>query len=229
MGNVETGMMTATELQQWLNTHGAALVVDGHPGALTRQAILDVFANPCAPAVNNADLVVLASRLGCTVQQLRAVAQVESGGAGFDNHGRPKMLFERHLFSRQTHGAFDTCAFSNPHGGGYDEPSWEKLAQAACKDAEAAFASASWGKFQVLGLHWSALGYPSPVELAYSTVTSEAAHYELLARYIEHNGLRDALKALSPNPETCRAFAKGYNGPSYRDFKYHTKLAEAMQ
>lgn len=221
--------MNATQLQTWLNAHGATLTVDGNPGPMTRAAIKEVFANPCAPAVTDAQIAVLAARLGCTVAQLRAVSAVESGAAGFDRHGRPKILFERHLFHRLTDGKWSPSAFSQAKGGGYAEDSWAKLQLAACKDPDAAFSACSWGKFQVLGLHWSALDYPSPIELAYSCVTGEAAHYELLARYIERNGLVGPLRALSGDPEDNRLFARGYNGPAYERFRYHIKLAEALR
>lgn len=221
--------MTAAELQEWLNAHGATLVIDGHPGRLTREAILTVFTNDRAPAVTGEDITALARRLGCSEKQLRAVSKVESGGAGFDVHGRPKILFERHLFHRMTDGKWSPASFSQPKGGGYSESSWTKLAYAACKDADAAFAACSWGKFQVLGMHWSALGYPSPIEMAYTAVTGEAAHYEMLARFIEANGLKDELQSLSTNADDNRAFARKYNGPAYERFSYHTKLARAMQ
>lgn len=38
-----------------------------------------------------------------------------------------------------------------------------------------------------------------------------------------------AARRLSPDPETCRDFAKGYNGAGYRKFAYHEKLARAMR
>ncbi|WP_337192532.1 N-acetylmuramidase domain-containing protein [Novosphingobium silvae] len=104
-----------------------------------------------------------------------------------------------------------------------------KLGLACAKNPDAAFGSCSWGKFQVLGLHWSKLRYASPYALAFSTVASEAAHYELLARYIEVFGLTDELRALSRDPDDCRAFAQGYNGPAYAVGGYHQKLARAMQ
>lgn len=228
--------MTPTEFQTWLNAHGATLVVDGQCGPATRAAIDVVFTNHCAAPVTAGDLTVLASRLGCTTKQLRAVAEVESGGGAFDPQGRPKILFERHLFDRFTAGKHSVCGWSNPKGGGYGDSSWEKLRQAACQDPVAAFAAVSWGKFQVLGAqagtpHYPGfldLGHSSPLELAYSTVTSEAAHYELLARYVEKAGLHTALASLSANEADNRAFAKGYNGGNYENFRYHTKLAREM-
>ena len=59
-------------------------------------------------------------------------------------------------------------------------------------------------------------------------MAGEEAHYELLARFIEFNGLKDELRALSSNPEDCRAFAMAYNGKSYEVNSYHTKLAKAL-
>lgn len=220
--------MTSAAFQLWLNAHGASLAVDGQCGPATRDAIRAVFANPHAPAVTDMDILVLASRLDCMTKQLKAVSIVESGGKAFDDQGRPKILFERHYFWRLTHGTHGITPFSNPSGGGYNESSWDKLVYAACKDVDAAFASVSWGKFQVMGAHWRALGYPSPLEMAYSCVESEAAHYEMLARFIEANGLKPALQALSANPADNVAFAKSYNGPSFKKFAYDQKLAKAM-
>lgn len=220
--------MTVAELQQWLNTHGQTVAVDGAGGPLTRGAIIAAFSNDCAPAVTDSDIALLAQRLGCTTKQIKAVARVESGGSAYDDLGRPKILFERHLFHRLTNGAHSPASFSNSQGGGYNEDSWGKLTRAACVDPDAAFAAVSWGKFQVLGTHWRALNYPSPIDLAYSTVTGEAAHYELLARFIEKNNLKPALQALSTDPVDNVAFASKYNGPAYKRFAYDTKLAAAM-
>lgn len=220
--------MTPTELQQWLGAHGQPVVVDGKPGPKTRAAILAAFTNPCAPAITGPDIDALAKRLGCTSKQLRAVAKVESGGSAFDQQGRPKILFERHLFYRHAETAHDPSPWNNPNPGGYNEDSWDKLAHAACQDVDAAFGATSWGKFQVLGMHWRGLHYSSPIELAYSTVTGEAAHYELFARYLERNNLVGALRKLSTNAADNIALAAGYNGPGFRKYSYHNKLAAAM-
>lgn len=220
--------MTSTELQKWLNSKGQNIPVDGVCGPKTRQAIKDAFVNTAAAQVTDADILVLASRLGCTVKQLKAVSIVESGGKAYDDNGRPKILYERHLFHRATDGKWSNAPYSNKVGGGYKESSWDKLTAAACLDVEAAFGSVSWGKFQVLGKHWKVLGYPSALEMAYSTVRSEAASYDMLARYIEVNNLKPALARLSTNPEDNEAFAKGYNGSQFKKFSYDTKLAKAM-
>lgn len=202
---------------------------DGVFGPISREALRSRFTNINAPAITAAEMARVATRLGCTVKQLRAVSIVESSGGGFDKDGRPEILFERHLFHRQTLGKWSPASFSQASGGGYAESSWDKLGLGCAKNPDAAFGSCSWGKFQVLGLHWSKLRYASPYALAFSTVASEAAHYELLARYIEAFGLTDELRALSRDPDDCRTFAKGYNGPAYAVGGYHQKLARAMQ
>lgn len=219
--------MTPTDLQAWLNAHGQNVVVDGI-GPASQAAIVAAFTNLKAAAVTDSQIAAFALRLGCTTKQLRAVAKVESGGSAFDSAGRPKILFERHIFHRLTDGQWDGTTFSNAAPGGYDVSSWSKLTQAAAKNPDAAFSSASWGRFQVMGAHWNALGYASPIALAYSTVGDEAGHYELLARFIEKNGLTDELRALAPVAAACRPFALKYNGPNEAKNNYAGKLAAAM-
>lgn len=216
--------MNIKELQEAIHTPA-----DGQWGPNSRTALLASFTNTKAPAASDDDIGATAVMLGCATKQLRAVAKVESAGSGFDQTGRPKILFERHIFHRLTGGKFSPASFSQGVAGGYSEDSWAKLGAACGKDVDAAFSSASWGKFQVLGTHWSKLGYASPFELAHSCVESEAAHYVLLARYVRTFGLTGAIQRLSTNPDDCRDFAAGFNGPGYRRFAYHEKLAEAMR
>jgi hypothetical protein len=203
---------------------------DGIWGPKSRDALLNTFTNGNAPAITNQELSGFASRLGCSVKQLAAVASVEAGGAGFDKKGRPKILFERHKFHKYTGGRWSVCAFSNPVGGGYNESSWDKLVGAIVTGAvDAAFMACSWGKFQVLGEYWDEFGFSSPFAFAHSTVASEAKHYELLCHYVEMTRLEDEIRALSTDANACRAFAKGYNGGGYEKFDYHNKLARAMR
>lgn len=216
--------MTIAELQKVIGTK-----VDGRWGPASRAALLARFTNTSAAKITTNEMQAFAERLGCTLRQLAAVAAVESSGSGFDRYGRPKILYERHYFHRLTEGKWSPGSFSNAARGGYSEDSWVKLATACAYAPDAAFSSVSWGKFQVMGFHWSKLGYVSPFDLAVSTVGSEAAHYELLARYIETFGLKDDIRRLSTNPADCRDFAAGYNGSAYEAGGYHRKLAEAMR
>jgi two-component sensor histidine kinase len=52
-------------------------------------------------ALTEEDYKRAARRLGCSVAAIKAVAEVEAPGSGFLPDGRPKILFERHIFRRQ--------------------------------------------------------------------------------------------------------------------------------
>jgi len=217
-------MMDISMLQEEIG-----VTADGRWGSKSRQALLRAFTSARVGAIKAAEESAFARRLGVSLGQLRAVARVESAGGGFDRRGRPTMLYERHKFHRHTGGKWSVCSFSNGVVGGYKESSWDKLLGAlGTGEVDAAFMSCSWGKFQVLGEWWDELGYASPYALARSALDGEAAHYELLCRYLEFSGLARAMAKISADPESCRAFAKGYNGPGYRDYAYHQKLAAAM-
>lgn len=227
--------MTLRDLQLWLNAHGASLVVDGKGGPATRSAILNVFVNKSAVAVTPADIAQVAARLGGTPRQVAAVAKVESAGGGWDDAGRLKCLYERHYFWKRLRILIPLL--SNPAPGGYTidadrdgiNDSWEKVADAAMRNPIAAFESASFGKFQIMGAHAKSLGYMNAIEFVWALSRSERAHYDALAKFIEVNGLTKAFRALSTNPDDCRAFAKSYNGTGYAKGGYHLKLAEAMR
>ncbi len=62
-----------------------------------------------------------AQALGCEVAAVRAVAEVESRGSGFDAQGRPTILYERHVFARNTapkgrfNAQFPDISFGQPY------------------------------------------------------------------------------------------------------------------
>ncbi len=201
--------------------------VDGQFGRKSRAALNEHFANTKAEAVTVEQMQAIADRLGCEVRQIQAVAKVESSGASFDKNGRPKILYERHLFHRATKGIASPSLYSDAHAGGYRTDSWFKLGLACAVNPDAAFASVSWGRFQVLGKWWEELGFESPYAMAYSTVENEAAHYELLAGYVQAFNLEEEIRAISSSEAACRPFAKGYNGPRYDDGDYDGKIARA--
>lgn len=221
--------MNIKEFQQWLNAKGQGLVVDGAGGPKTRAAIMAVFTNKNAPRAEEEDFRTCAEELGCTLQQMHAIAKVESRGSGFDKLGRPKILFERHKFWHATRGRFGVSDWSNPKSGGYDHDSWDKLCRAACQDPMAAFGSASWGAFQIMGNNAVALGYSNPLAMAYVMTQSEADQIEAFERFIKANELDDEVRAISVFPETNIPFARGFNGKNYAKLGYHIRIAEAMR
>lgn len=229
-------MNHVSDLQVWLNLHGAKLKVDNVAGPKTRQAIFDTFRNPAAPAATPAEKRMYGERLGGNVATMLAVAEVESAGGGFDSAGMLKCLYERHYLWQRIR--IHVPLLSNPAMGGYTidadrdgiNDSWEKVADAALRFGAAfAFECASWGRFQIMGAWWHKLGYRSAIEFAWKLSRGEAEHFEALCRYVERFGLGPAFAAIDGNPENCRAFARGYNGRAYAKHGYHEKIAAAYR
>ncbi len=238
--------MNVKELQQWLNDHGAnpKIVADGIGGPKTRSAFIQVFTNKKAGAVTQDEINVIYKKLGDTSdKRIKAVAKVESSGSAFTSEGLVKILWERHYFYKFVNKTIYFLKYknefiSNKSYGGYTadinengiNDSWEKLSYAACIDPDGAFQSISIGKFQVMGIYYSYLGYKQPIDMLWAATRSEGSHYDMLAGYILNvANLKSAFLKISTNSETCRAFAKGYNGPKYEKYNYHTKIALAMK
>lgn len=181
----------------------------------------------------DADLVKAADALGVPVTVIRAVNEVESRGAGFLPEGRPKILFERHVFYRLLRVReidSDVLAAKYPNivssrRGGYmgGAAEYTRLAIAEGIHADAAHESASWGAFQIMGENWHALKYDSVADFVACMQRSEADHLDAFVRFIAANpALLSALKG-----RKWAAFAKGYNGPDYARNLYDVKLARA--
>lgn len=234
-------MSRILNLQRWLNNHGASLMEDGRWGPATRAGVIETFRNRQALAITEADILALANRHQFDPRAMKAVAKVESGGSGWDRSGLLACLYERHYLWRRiriTSAWPDVLnAFlSSPTGGGYTvdadgdgvNDSWEKLADATgLFGLNVAFECASFGRFQIMGAHWKALGYPSVAEFVWGMSRSETAHYEAFARYIVVNGLTDALNAVDGDPKNCLAFARGYNGKGQKG--YDQRIAAAWK
>lgn len=223
--------MTTRDLQRIMGVK-----IDGDFGPKTREAFLALFVNKNAPAITEHDMKAAASRLGVPLANLYAVAAKESGGASFSINGRPVILFEAHWFSRLTRRAFDRVApnissrvWNRRLYARTMEKRYHRLAKAAALDVNAALQSASWGKFQIMGFHWQALGYPSPLHFALAHVSTEANHLEALVRFIEAKNMQKALRDCRPNnPASCVEFARRYNGSGFRKNDYHTKLSKLI-
>lgn len=221
-------------LQTWIANHGCPVTIDGSWGPQTRNAVIEVFRNRSAPAATAAEIGMIADKYGLDRRAMHAVATVESAGGGWDDSGLLKCLWERHYLWRRVRIALPFL--SDPKPGGYTIDadrdgvcdSWEKLADAAVKFGfDTAAECASFGKFQVMGAHWKALGYDSVADLLWRLSRDEAAHYELFARFIKANGLTAALNRCNGNPMNCLKLAEGYNGKGQKG--YHIRIASAWR
>jgi hypothetical protein len=205
-----------------------------------------------APQIGLTDLdfTQAAQRLGCTVAQIRAVDEVESGGGWFkdvrgdilaldgpggflDGPNLPKILFEAHVFDRLTGGKYRA---SHPnisskswnralYVGGQGE--YARLFKAMQLDREAALKSASAGRYQIMGYNHVLAGF-STVEAYWDAMkASEAAQLAAFVHYVKTAKLDDELRRISNVHADCIPFAKLYNGSGYAKNNYHVKIARA--
>lgn len=209
---------------------------DGVFGSTTKAALFVRLSNKKAPALTDADFAHVAADLEVDEKIIRAVRKVEAPRGPFDDVGRPSILYERHVFARNSGNRFNKLRphlSGPPYGpGGYGAFSaqYDKLAAACALDPEAAFRACSWGAFQVLGENAQALGYASAFDMALALKESEAAHLDSFVRFVRTNDLLPLLRMCrAGDPASCEPFVAGYNGPGYRRFSYHVKLAEAAQ
>lgn len=184
------------------------------------------FAGPATP-LDDTTIALAANKLGCEIAAVRAVIDVESRG-GFLPDKRPKILFERHYFSRLTKGKYNAAHpnISHPKWGGYGPSStqYDRLAGAIRLDRDAALRSASWGAFQIMGDNCKMCGFSNVEDFVTAMVSGSSAQLDAFISFIRKSGLDDELVRCN-----WAAFARGYNGPAYRENRYDTKLAAAYQ
>ena len=173
---------------------------------------------------------------GLEYAALRAVAEVESRGAGFLPDGRPVILFEGHIFRRELSAAGknpddyaagrENIIHLRPDASQYRGGAAEhaRLGEAAEIDREAALKSASWGLFQIMGFNWGASGFSSLQSFINAMYRNEAAHLHAAVEFIKSRKLTEALQR-----RDWAAFARGYNGAGYAANQYDVKLARAYE
>lgn len=158
-----------------------------------------------------------------------SVLSVETKGSGFQPNRKPKILFERHVFSRLTKRRFDA---SNPDissrtPGGYGtggDHQYDRLAKAMELDEDAALKSASWGLAQIMGENFADLGFTSVQDMVQTMVASEDGQMAAFSAFLLSCKLDQAI-----NAHAWAKFAKRYNGPNYEKNSYDAKLDRAYK
>ena len=220
------------------------LVVDGVAGEKTWSKLVaaspDLFTKISALWLSQADLDRAAADLAVDRAAIKAVYEVEAGGAGFLGL-RPKLLFEGHVFWRLlqdegrdaaslAHGnediLFPDWTATNYRGGLAE---YARLARAQAIDAAAATQAASWGLFQIMGMNHVAAGFADVDGFVAAMNRSEAAHLDAFSTFLVDTisgtgSLRDLLAA-----KNWAAFARAYNGPGYRKNRYDERLRTAYE
>ena len=179
-----------------------------------------------ATRLSMADYQRAAGALGVDVATVRAVAEVESTGGGFLADGRPKILFERHVFARETGGRYNQShpGISGPAGGYGASGANQHLRfeQAFALNPTAAMKSASWGEFQIMGFNHKMVGYESVGKFVEAMRSSAGNQLDAFVKFIDAAGLKGDLQN-----RNWAGFARGYNGPGYARNNYDSKMAAA--
>jgi len=221
------------------------LVVDGKVGIKTWTIIIEKT-NPAdafgGKFLEEQDLINFADQYGLELAAVKAVNEVESSGKGFLIDGRPKILFEGHIFWRELKNrGVDPTTLANFNNSDILYPKWtkqhylggtreyERLEKAVSLGGnamikDAALASCSWGSYQIMGFHYKALGYESISEFVDEMEKHERNHLEAFGKYLVKFGCLVHLKSLN-----WTKFAHCYNGPSQAQNKYDEKMAKAYQ
>lgn len=222
-----------------------SLVMDGVVGMKTWQVLLDqskkIFSNNDL-FLSEDDLKDFAKNFNVELAVVKAVNEVESAGKGFLLNGKPKILFEGHIFWKQLEKrGINPASLQTPQNRNVLYPKWTKtyyqggvkeydrLSEAIAispnpKVKEAALASASWGSFQIMGYHAVSLGYASVQDFVDKMQIHEREHLKAFGKFLEVNHIMGDLR----NKNWAKV-AEKYNGASYKANKYDQKLKKAYE
>ena len=177
------------------------------------------------------DYAKAAAELGVEEKAIKAVASVESSGAGFwtvNGKRKPVIRLEAHWFGKLTGYAYNdtnpqiSCKAWTPSlAARSPSEAWAQFDEAASLDEGAAIQATSWGAFQLMGFHWQSLGYDSPQEMR-ADMDTEQGQLAAFVRFIKADPvLVDALRH-----KNWHSFAGRYNGPGQVDV-YASRMAKA--
>jgi hypothetical protein len=176
-----------------------------------------------------------AEELGLEYAVVAAVCEVESSGVGFLPDGRPKILFEGHIFYKELKKAginperytqiYPNIVYPKWDKGQYRGRSeeWVRLGWAESIHKEAALKSASWGAYQIMGFNYSLFGYSDVAKFVDAQYTEEGQVLSFV-RFIKASQLDELLRA-----KDWAGFACAYNGTGYKENQYDKKLAAAYK
>ena len=221
------------------------LVVDGIVGMKSWQILFDQSSKIFDINdlfLSEKDLIDFSKKYNLELASVKAVNEVESSGKGFLVNGKPKILFEGHVFWQQLKNRGinpESLLNSNNkdvlykkwtkafYQGGVKE--YDRLNKAIAikndpKVKEAALASASWGCFQIMGYHAISLGYASVQVFVDKMYLHEREHLNAFGKFLEVNKIITYLQN-----KNWPKVAEKYNGPDYRVNKYDEKLKKAYE
>jgi hypothetical protein len=184
-----------------------------------------------AKRLDDMDLPVIGTTIGVGEDEIHAFMEVEAAGSGFDAQGRPKMLFEPHVFFRelarmpdmQSHAVSIGLAYAKWGQAPYPKDSYPRLESAMAINETAALRSASWGLGQILGRNFDQIKYTSVQAMVQAFCVDEENQLRAIVDFLVANNIADDLRA-----HRWDVVARVYNGPGYAAHGYHTRLAAAF-
>ncbi len=175
------------------------------------------------------DYRVIAEELGVETAAIKAVVRIEAGVSlqGFLAPGVPVVNFDRSMYSRarattNVRDASATVPSGINHAHGRNE--WKQLVAARRVNRDKANMGTFWGMFQIGGFNYKLCGCDTVQEFVERMSYSEFEQLQLFANFIKNTGMVDDLRA-----KNWAAFARKYNGSSYRARGYHTRMADAYR
>jgi len=226
------------------------LVVDGIVGLKTWAKLIanykDIF-DLNDKFLSEKDLIDFAHLFSLELAAVKAVNEVESSGKGFLAEGRPRILFEGHVFWRELKkrgidpkalwsADFEDVLYESwtrkyYKGGAAEYDRLEKAARISDLPGvkEAAYCSASWGAFQIMGFHYKSLGYSSVDDFVEHMNRHEREHLAAFGKFISYASFSGKKLLEWFREKNWANFAHGYNGSGYKQNKYDTKLKSAYE
>lgn len=224
------------------------LVVDGVVGLKTWMKLIEKenqIINSNDKLLSEKDLFDFAGEYNLELAAVKAVNQIESSGKGFLAFGKPRILFEGHVFwselkkrniqpnnflnSLSQDVLYEKWTKKYYRGG---EGEYERMEKAANISAlpgtkEAAYCSASWGAFQIMGYNYKIMGYNSIDSWVSAMNEHEREHLAAFGKFISIKSISGKKLIDWLREKNWDKFAEGYNGSGYKKNKYDEKLNTA--
>ena len=141
---------------------------------------------------------------------LGAIAKAESGGFGWFKDGRIKMLPEPHIFLRKLPKEkrsearrlklANTASFKATRASGHYRrmkgaaPRFDLFEKWRAFDEEAAFASCSWGTYQIMGFNHRICGYPTAKAMVLDFLNGEKVQLKAFVNFLLKKKLKIAIR-----------------------------------
>ncbi len=195
------------------------------------------FVSPLSAAdrkLKEADFIAAAERLRLpNVATIKAVHACESASAGFDKFGRPKILFESHVFNKLTQGRF-LNKVSPSTGKLIANKEWDKtnyppadkmynvLFEAMSLDKSMALRATSWNAMQILGNNFGLAGFMDVESYVASMILNESNSLKAFVNFVLARQIDDEMRI-----RNWDGFAYIYNGAGYKRNKYAERMRAA--